>query len=87
MTTQHVGRRAREAAREASQKHAEEHRKDHAERGTVKQQEPTPSTITVTVKLGTGPTTPREENERTLSSASGAPVVNDRRLVREGGWV
>ena len=54
MTTQHVGRRAQEAAREASQKHAEEHRKDHAERGTVKQQEPTPSTIMVTVKLGTG---------------------------------
>ena len=41
--------------REASQKHAEEHRKDHAERGTVKQQVPAPSTSTVSVKLGTGP--------------------------------
>ena len=52
MTTQHVGRSAREAVREVRQKHAEEHRKDHAERGTVNQQEPAPSTIMVTVKLG-----------------------------------
>ena len=51
MTTQHVGRKAREAKREVSQNHAEEHRKGHAERGTVKQQETTPSTITETVKL------------------------------------
>ena len=63
IATQNVGRSERKVCEGDSQKPAEEHRKSHAEHGTVKPQEPAPSTITLHVKLGTEP----EKEENTLS--------------------